>query len=121
MKKIMIIDDEIDIIEVLQRFLQRSKKLHIEIDSNPETAIKKIQNSQFDLVLSDIMMPTLNGLEILEQIKNISPSVKVLLMTAYSTKTKIDKSKELNADGYIEKPFNDLKEIEELLFSILNI
>lgn len=121
MKKIMIIDDEIDIIEVLQRFLEKSGKLHIEVDSNPETAMKKIQNKQFDLVLSDIMMPTLSGLEILEEIKKKNPSVKVLMMTAYSTNTKINKSKELNADGYIEKPFEDLKEIEKTLFSILNI
>jgi two-component system NtrC family response regulator len=76
-------------------------------------------NNSYDLVLTDIMMPLISGLDMLNEIKQISPTTKVILMTAYSTDKKIEKSKLLNADGYIEKPFKSLKFVEEVIKSTL--
>lgn len=121
MKKILIIDDKLDIIDVLERFLLRSGKLEVTTHSNPKAALADIKNNNYDLILTDIMMPTLSGVEILESIKNISPSIKVIMMTAYNTQHKKDKSSELNCDGYIEKPFTNLKSVENVIFSALNI
>lgn len=112
MKKIMIIDDELDISDVLERFLGREKNYSINTYSNPNNALQELQREHYDLVLTDIMMPLVNGLDILEQIKQFSPRTKVILMTAYSTDKKIKKSETLHADGYLEKPFQSLKDVE---------
>jgi len=121
MKKVMIIDDELDILDILERFLLRSGKLDVKVHSNPEAALTQAKNGGYDLILSDVMMPSINGLTILEEIKKTSPSTKVVLMTAYSTNAKKQKSEELFVDGYLEKPFVNMKAVEQQLFSILGI
>lgn len=121
MKKIMIVDDEINILEILQRYLNRSGKLEIKTNSNPQNAIDDAIRNFYDLILVDIMMPIVDGMELLENVKKQNPSTKIILMTAYSTENKINKSKELNADGYIKKPFENLEQVEKIIFSTLNI
>lgn len=121
MKKIMIVDDEFDIVDVLQRFLTKSKKVEVSTYSNSENALKELEKGSYDLVLTDIMMPVTSGMEILESIKNAHPEIKVIIMTAYSTQNRLDKSKELKADGYIEKPFKNLKDVENIIFSALQL
>lgn len=121
MKKVIIIDDQFEIIDALERFLLRSGKIEITTHSNPKSALKEIKNNNCHLILTDIMMPTLSGIEILEQIKQINPDIKVIMMTAYGTQDTRDKSNKFNCDGYIEKPFRNLKEVENTIFSTLNI
>lgn len=118
--KIMIIDDELEIIDALQRFLSRSGKMDVTINSNPEVALKNIQSENYDLVLCDIMMPMINGMKVLETIKGSHPGIKVILMTAYSTEKKKDQANQLHVDGYLEKPFPNLKQIEELILNTIN-
>lgn len=120
MKKIMIIDDELDILDVLDRFLSRKKLYDIETFSNPESAIKCAKSGEYDLILSDIMMPQVSGLEILEEIKTTNPKVKVVFMTAYSNKDKVNKSESLGVDGYLEKPFRNLSIVEKTISELLN-
>jgi DNA-binding NtrC family response regulator len=121
MKKVMIIDDELDILEVLGQYLNRSGKLDVEMHSNPDTALQVAKGGGYDLLLSDIMMPSTSGIEILKEMKKTSPNIKVILMTAYSTNAKVQESKELGVDEYLEKPFKDLKSVEQKIFSLLNI
>lgn len=121
MKKIIIIDDEINIATVLQKFLARNKNYEVETYTDPQTAVNDIKNNTIDLVMLDVMMPTLNGFEVLKMIKETSPTTKVILMTAYSTQSKIDKSEKLQADGYLEKPFTNLKDIDDTIFKLLNM
>lgn len=120
-KKIMIVDDELEILDVLERFLSRNDLFDIETYSNPVTALEKAKNFRYDLILSDIMMPQVSGLEILEAIKSTNNSAKVALMTAYSNKNKVEKSNELNVDLYIEKPFQNLKTIENQILNTLGV
>ena len=67
-KNIVIVDDEKDILDILQRFLSRSDKYNIKTYDNPITAKGHI-NEGVDLVLLDVMMPQMNGLELLEKIR----------------------------------------------------
>lgn len=120
MKKIMIIDDELDILDVLDRFLSRKGNFEIETFANPESAIKHAKSGSYDLILTDIMMPQVSGMEILKEIKETNPSIKVIFMTAYSNKDKIEKSEKLGVDGYLEKPFKNLSLIEETINKVLN-
>jgi len=120
-KKIMIIDDELEILDVLERFLSRNDIFQIETYSNPAIAIEKAKTDNYDIVLSDIMMPQVSGLDILETLKSRDSLTKVALMTAYSNKHKVERSNELNVDLYIEKPFQNLRDIENKILNILGV
>lgn len=119
MKKIMIIDDELDILDVLERFLKKSGKFEIETFSNPIDALKEAKNKEYHLILSDIMMPQVNGIDILKEIKDINDNIKIILMTAYNTEEKEKSAIQFNVDGYIEKPFLNLKLVEKTITSLL--
>jgi DNA-binding NtrC family response regulator len=120
-KKIAIVDDEQDILNILNKYLGRSQKLEIEIFSNPELAYQSIMKGSYDLILLDIMMPQINGMELLKKIKTNQINVKVILMTAYSTLDKINEAYKIGADDYVTKPFLSLKDVEMKIFDILNL
>jgi len=110
--KIAIIDDEQDILNVLTKYLSRSDKFEIEVFSNPNLAFNSIMNGLYDLILLDIMMPQINGMDLLKKIKLNKINVKVILMTAFTTLDRINEAYEIGADDYITKPFISLKDVE---------
>jgi len=116
--KIAIVDDETEILNMLQRFLSRDNKYTVNIYSNPLSAIESIDSS-YDIVLMDIMMPQMNGLDVLDKIKEKNPDQKVIMMTAFSTLDKVLKSHKSGATHYLMKPFDSLdivaKKIREVL------
>lgn len=121
MKRIAIIDDEQEILDVLEGFLKRSEKFDIDIFSNPASVLDTLKRGAYDLVLLDIMMPQLSGLNVLEEVKKVSPSTKVIMMTAYSTIDKVIKSNKIGADDYLTKPFVSLRDVENKVLDNLGL
>lgn len=121
MKKIAIIDDEQEILDTLERFLKRSERFEIETFSNPKSPISRIKNGEFDLILLDIMMPEVNGMELLKDIKDSNPAVKIIMMTAYSTIDKVIDSNKTGAEDYVTKPFVSLRDIENKVLDNLGL
>jgi len=64
---IAIVDDETEILNVLSRFLTRNQNFSVSTFSNPVSALGSIEGGKFDLILLDIMMPQMNGLDVLEK------------------------------------------------------
>ena len=117
---ILVIDDEIEILDMLSRFLNRNPNFSVQTFSNPVSALSSINNNtKYDLVLLDIMMPQMNGLDVLEKLKEINSDQKVIMMTAYSTLDKVLKSHKIGATNYIMKPFSSLNEIEKKVVEVL--
>ncbi|MBN2815744.1 MAG: response regulator [Campylobacterales bacterium] len=118
-KNIVIIDDEVEILNMLEKFLSR-EGYSVKTFNNPLTAINML-SADTDVVLLDVMMPQMSGLDALPKILEKNSKVKVLIMTAYSTLDKVLKAHRNGADTYIMKPFDSLgavqKKIEELLKS----
>jgi DNA-binding NtrC family response regulator len=121
MKKIAVVDDEQDILNILKKFFSRANKFSVDIFVNPENAIENIKKNNYDLVLTDIMMPQIDGIELLKQIKAFDSSIKVIMMTAYSTIDKTLESEKLGASDYITKPFVSLKDVENTITKELNL
>ena len=119
--KIAIIDDEQDILNVLKQFLSRSGKFEVEIFSNPMNALSKVKNGQYDLVLLDIMMPQMSGIDFLKETKQSSPNTKVIMMTAYSTQDKMIDSNKIGANDYLTKPFISLRDVENKVLDNLGL
>ncbi len=121
-KKIAIVDDEQDILEILEKFLKRSEKFDVEIFTNPKTALNRVKLGEFDLVLLDIMMPQMSGIDFLKEMKESSLSnIKVIMMTAYSTQDKMIDCDKIGADDYITKPFISLRDIENKVLDNLDL
>jgi len=121
LKKIAIIDDEYEILDVLKKFLGRSEKFEIDTFANPNNAMSKLKSGYYDLVLLDIMMPDADGIEILEEIKKENPNVAVIMMTAYSTMDKTIKSNKIGAEDYLTKPFVSLRDVENKVLDKLGL
>lgn len=117
-KTIVIIDDENEILTMLSRYLSRNDNYIIKTFNNPTLAISSLPK-ETDLILLDIMMPQMNGLDALPILLAKQPKVKVLMMTAYSTLDKVLNAHRHGAENYIMKPFASLeilgKKIEEIL------
>ncbi|MEA3383400.1 MAG: response regulator [Campylobacterota bacterium] len=120
-KKIAIIDDEQDILDILEKFLSRSEKFDISTYSNPKTALDTVKSGSFDLVLLDIMMPQMNGLDFLKELKDTNPNIKVIMMTAYSTLDKVIESNKVGAEDYVTKPFVSLRDVENKILDNLGL
>ena len=117
---ILVIDDEIEILDMLSRFLNRNPNFTVQTFSNPVSALSSINNNtKYDLVLLDIMMPQMNGLDILEKLKEINSDQKVIMMTAYSTLDKVLKSHKIGATNYVMKPFSSLDSLEKKVIEVL--
>jgi DNA-binding NtrC family response regulator len=121
MYKIAIVDDEISILEMMKKFLSRREELEIELFENPETAYNKLVSNNYDIIISDIMMPQMDGVELLRKIKEKKPNQKVIMMTAYSTEDRLIECDELGATDYITKPFISLRDVENKVLDNLGL
>jgi len=115
---IVIIDDESDILQMLEKYLSREGGYKVRTFTNPIVAISSLPQ-ETDLILLDIMMPQMSGLEALPQLLEKNPAVKVLMMTAYSTLDKVLNAHRYGAHDYVMKPFSSLdalgRKIQEVL------
>jgi DNA-binding NtrC family response regulator len=117
-KNIVIVDDENDILQMLEKYLSRDGGYKVRTFNNPLNAITSIPKDT-DLIMLDIMMPQMNGLDALPKLLEKNPNAKVLMMTAYSTLDKVLNAHRHGATDYIMKPFSSLdalgKKIKEVL------
>jgi DNA-binding NtrC family response regulator len=111
--RILIIEDDKRLREVLKKILNR-EGFDVEISGDGASGITEIKQGFFDIALTDLKMPGIDGMEVLKAIKKISPQTYVIIMTAYGT---IDSAVEAMKNGafdYITKPFKT----EEILIVI---
>ncbi len=117
-KNIVIVDDENEILQMLEKYLSRDGGYKVRTFNNPLNAIASLPKDT-DLILLDIMMPQMNGLDALPKLLEVNPEAKVLMMTAYSTLDKVLNAHRHGATDYIMKPFSSLdalgKKIKEVL------
>jgi len=115
---ILVVDDEKNIIEVVKSALA-DKDRSITITNKPERAVELIQNNNFDLILTDLKMEPMDGLQILKIAKEKDDTVQVLMMTAFATVETALNAMKIGAYDYIMKPFK-LSEIDMLVQRALN-
>ena len=109
---IAVVDDDQQITAMLEKFLKRNENYKVVVYNNPLTALSSIDKS-VDVVLLDIMMPQLNGLDFLPKIKEKHAQINVIMMTAYSTLDKVLDSHRHGAEHYLMKPFESLESVSK--------
>lgn len=113
--KILVVDDELSMREFLSILLER-EGYRPDLADSAESALKLLETEGYELVISDVNMPGLSGLQLLEQTKKITPDTAVLLITAYSTAEQAVEAMKLGAYDYIAKPFK----VEEIKILVRN-
>ena len=103
--RILIVDDEKDMLVLLKRIFKEKTKHIVETEYNPLKVVELLRKQQFDIIITDLKMPKMDGIAILDMAKNIQPSAIVVIMTAYATiETAIEATRK-GAFDYISKPF----------------
>lgn len=119
LKKILIVDDEETLTWSMAKSLSKDKdKYEVLIANNGREALNLLEKNKIDLVISDIRMPDINGLDLLVKIRKEYPQTKVIIMTAYGSS---DVQKEANRRGslyYVEKPF-EISDIRKIVLNLI--
>jgi phosphate regulon transcriptional regulator PhoB len=105
--KILVVDDEKDILELITYNLQK-EGFYVEVSPDGEDALKKIRSERFDLVLLDLMLPGMQGMEICRNLKSGDGTapIPIIMLTAKSEELDKVLGLEMGADDYITKPFS---------------
>jgi DNA-binding NtrC family response regulator len=104
-RSILIVDDEQDMLDLLKRSLEPDLKCRVATAASGEEALKQLSESAFDLVLADIKMPGMDGLELLEIVKHNNPDQTVVMMTAFGEIDTAVNAMRSGAYDFITKPF----------------
>ncbi len=115
MEKILIVDDERSLRDVLSIMLKRAG-YDISVASDGDEAIARIEKELFDLVITDLKMPKVGGLDVLKAVKDASPDSVVLLITAFASAESAVEAMKLGAYDYLTKPF----QVDEVQLIIRN-
>jgi DNA-binding NtrC family response regulator len=113
MAKILIVDDELSIIEVLKSLLSREGH-SVMTSSNGKSALRSLKENVFDLLITDIRMPEIDGITLLQQARELQSHLAVIVITAYA---KVDNAVEAMKNGafdYVTKPFK----FDEILLTV---
>ncbi|MBK7093048.1 MAG: sigma-54-dependent Fis family transcriptional regulator [bacterium] len=113
MMRILLADDDAALRRVLE-FKLKKNGFEVTTVADGEEALSQVKAHSYDLLLADIRMPRLTGIELLEKVRNFEPTLKVVLMTAYATVPQAVEAVKLGAFDYLTKPFDD----EQLLLTI---
>ena len=105
-RSILIVDDEKDMLQLLKRSLAPDLDCRIETTSSANQALKVLSEKQFDLVLADIKMPEMDGLELLDLIKRQKPDLTVVMMTAFGSVDTAVQAMRNGAYDFVTKPFD---------------
>jgi DNA-binding response OmpR family regulator len=117
-KPILVVDDEKNIRLTMSKALE---SFEVEIGSavNGEEALKKIEEKDYGVILLDLKLPGMDGMEVLRKVREIRPDINVIIVTAYGTIDSAVEAMKLGAVDYIQKPFAP-KEIRELVTKVMD-
>lgn len=117
MAEILVLDDVLDAVVLVKKILSRQGHT-VHTFTEEEEAIGYAEKNHVDLAILDIKLKKMSGIQVLEQLKNISPAMKVIMLTGYPTIETAREAIELGAGEYCVKPI-DKQELEEKVAEVL--
>ncbi|UCF88071.1 MAG: sigma-54-dependent Fis family transcriptional regulator [bacterium] len=111
--RILIVDDEKAIRDGLHKILE-AEGYQAELSHNGYSAVEKLQDTEFELVITDLKMPGMDGMEVLNAISILQPNVPVIFITGYSTVEKAVEVMKIGAFDYLPKPFTPRHLLEKV-------
>ncbi len=115
MYQVMLVDDEDYILKALKRTINMYTDWEVETYQDPREALRRARTTVFDAVITDYMMPEINGLELLQELRDIQPdTIRILLTGVIDIETVMSAINKAGAFRFIPKPWDD----EQLLDNI---
>lgn len=118
MANVLIVDDEREVGNFLF-YLLAGKGYEVDVVYNGEQFFAQLQKKQYHLAMIDVKLPDTNGLVILKRLKNEQPTCKAIIMTGFSMVQTAIEAIKLGANDYIEKPFDDIDQLELTIEDLL--
>ena len=117
--RVLVVDDE-ELIRALLTELFTAEGYEVTTAVDGEQALELLETERFDLVLTDLIMPGLDGVEVLQRAKRVDADRPVVVMSGHAPVERVSRLAELGADDYITKPF-DLEDVKEIVARLINI
>ena len=105
MRQMLIVDDEPDICDCLQHFFS-SRGFAVACAFSGEEAMTRLAEAPVDVILLDIVLPGIHGIEVLRRVKELCPEVRVVMVTALDQAEQRVEAQRYGASGYVPKPFD---------------
>lgn len=120
-KKVLLVDDEVEFVQTLSERLQ-TRKFDSRIAYNGEEALDSIEKEKSDVMVLDLKMPGIGGLDVLKEVKQKHPDTEVIILTGHGSEVEKEKAFELGAFAYLEKPvdINVLSETMNKAYAKIN-
>lgn len=116
-QRILIIDDEVDMLMLLRMIIEDNTDYDVETTNSPTEGIKMFMEEDYDLVITDLKMPGLDGMDIFDDFKEFKPDVPVIMITAYGSIETSDEALRKGVAEFITKPFRK----DSILFTIRRV
>ncbi len=113
-EKLLVVDDEPDMLKLLSMIIKEKTPYEAVTTNNPLEAVELAKQGGFDLVIADLKMPGLDGMELLDAVKRIDGDIPVIIITAYGTVESAAESMHKGGFDFITKPFRK----EQILYTI---
>lgn len=108
---LLFVEDEDDLIEIISDTLTKLESNFLTA-GNGQEALEILSDNKVDIVVTDINMPVMNGLDMIESIRKLYPTLPVIVMSAHTETEYIKRAEELGVKNYLIKPFDFIKFIE---------
>jgi DNA-binding response OmpR family regulator len=118
-KRILIIEDDNEMRSLLKDFIEEEGYAVDSVENGLE-ALKKLVSQPFDLIITDIRMPGLTGLDILPRLKKSQPDVSIIVISAFGDERASHRAFERGATAYVEKPI-DLQKLKTLIHDLISL
>ena len=116
-ERVLVIDDELDMLMLLRMIIEDNTGYEVETTNNPSEGLKLLTEKDFDLVITDLKMPGMDGMELFDECKDIRPDIPVIIITAYGSLETADEALKKGVADFITKPFRK----DSILFTIKRV
>jgi DNA-binding NtrC family response regulator len=116
-ERVLVIDDELDMLMLLRMIIEDNTGYEVETTNNPSEGLKLLTEKHFDLVITDLKMPGMDGMELFDECKDIRPDIPVIIITAYGSLETADEALKKGVADFITKPFRK----DSILFTIKRV
>ena len=116
-ERILVIDDEVDMLMLLRMIIEENTDYDVKTTNSPTEGIKLFREEDYDLIITDLKMPGLDGIDLFDEFREIKPDVPVIIITAYGSVETAEEAMRKGVAEFIAKPFRK----DTILFTIKRV
>ena len=113
-ERILVIDDEPDMLMLMSMIIEENTNWVVETTNNPSEGLKMVMENDYNLVITDLKRPGLDGMEVFEELKEMKPDIPVIIITAYGSLEIAHEARKKGVADFITKPFRK----DKILFTM---